>query len=173
MTLDADDLVPECARCAALCCVAFAFDRSDEFSHDKAGDEPCHHLGPGFSCTIHDRLAASGYGGCVRFDCHGAGQRVVQDLFGGADWRSNPGLKAPMMAAFRAMRRIHELVQLLLTADALTHDSNAEAERQALLAALDPDEGWTQESLAAFERGPLARQIQAFLRSLTTRADPV
>ncbi|MBU1176388.1 MAG: hypothetical protein KKH72_13370 [Alphaproteobacteria bacterium] len=162
-----EKLVPDCAHCAALCCVAFAFDRSADFGHDKAGDEPCRHLGAGFSCTIHDRLATSGYGGCVRFDCHGAGQRVVRELFGGADWKTDPDLKAPMMAAFRVMRRVHEMLHLLETAASLGLDERAGAGREALVAMLDPQAGWTADSLAAFDIAGAEERVALHLRALS------
>ncbi len=166
MTLSADRFVADCSRCAALCCVAFAFDRSEEFGHDKPADTACIHLERDHRCRIHADLAARGYGGCVRFDCLGAGQRVTQDVFGGGDWQARPELLAPMSAAFRAMRRIHQLLQLLDAAHALALAAATEAERRRLIDLLDPDEGWTQDRLAGFERGTLSDEVGAFLRAL-------
>ncbi len=157
---------PDCSNCAALCCVAFAFDRSEEFGHDKPADHPCHHLDGAYRCRIHDDLNAKGYSGCRAFDCLGAGQRVTQDLFGGGDWQREPALRAPMSAAFRTMRRLHELLQLLTTAKALHLDDATEAERCDLLDALDPEDGWTIETLAGFDAGPLAEKARGFLLSL-------
>src|ERR1700760_3571540 len=90
----------DCARCAALCCVAFAFERSEAFADDKAAAEPCVHLDTCGQCAIHARRAERGYGGCVGYDCHGAGQWVTQVLFAGRAWRDDLALLGPMSAAF-------------------------------------------------------------------------
>ena len=148
-----DRFAPDCDRCAALCCVALAFDRSDLFAFDKPAGEPCRHL-RGHACRIHDRLADEGFGGCVRYDCLGAGQLP------------------PMMEAFRAMRRVRDLAQLLEAARRLPLREADAARRDALSAALAPPEGWTSASLAAFERGPLPAEVAAFLRALRAAVRP-
>ena len=104
------ELRADCERCAALCCVATAFSASADFAIDKAAGQPCPNLRADFRCSIHDRLRPSGFGGCAAFDCLGAGQKVVDGTFGGRDWRSEPGLAAPMFAAFAVMRQLHELL---------------------------------------------------------------
>ncbi|WP_339950779.1 hypothetical protein [uncultured Albimonas sp.] len=166
-----DRFAPDCDRCAALCCVALAFDRSDLFAFDKPAGEPCRHL-RGHACRIHDRLADEGFGGCVRYDCLGAGQAVVQEVFAGASWRDDPALLPPMMEAFRAMRRVRDLAQLLEAARRLPLREADAARRDALSAALAPPEGWTSASLAAFERGPLPAEVAAFLRALRAAVRP-
>ena len=103
------ELRADCERCAALCCVAPAFSASADFAIDKAAGQPCPNLSADFRCSIHDRLRPSGFGGCATFDCLGAGQQVVRGTFGGRDWRSEPGLAAPMFAVFAVMRQLHEL----------------------------------------------------------------
>ncbi len=160
-----DPFAPDCARCAALCCVALAFDRSDLFAFDKPAGEPCRHLA-GHACTIHPRLEDEGFGGCVRYDCLGAGQAVVQEVFAGRSWRDEPALLAPMMDAFRALRRVRDLAQLLHAAARLPLPPETAARRAALVAALFPPEGWTAEALAAFGTGPLPAEIATFLRTL-------
>ena len=163
------DFTADCDRCAALCCLAFAFDRSEAFGHDKPANSACHYLDRGFRCTIHAGLASKGYAGCVHFDCHGAGQRVVQDLFGGRDWKKEPALLAPMAAAFRAMRRLHELMMMLRAAGELDLDAEAEALRLSLMESLDPDLGWTEQSLAEFDIDAADAAISGFLKSLAFR----
>lgn len=106
----------DCARCAALCCVATAFARSADFAIDKPAGRPCPNLDDGFGCRIHDRLRPAGFGGCAAFDCLGAGQQVVQVTFGGRDWRSEPGIAPSMFAAFAIMRQLHELLAYLAAA---------------------------------------------------------
>src|SRR5580698_9598172 len=107
------ELRADCARCAALCCVVFAFDRSKWFASGKPGGAPRAKLSVDHRCTIHDRLAERGFGGCAAYDCLGAGQRVVQELFSGRSWRDDVALLPAMTDSFRAMRLVHELLLLL------------------------------------------------------------
>lgn len=74
----------DCQRCAALCCVHLDYRESGDFGHDKPAGTPCHHLDDAHQCSIHGRLRASGYRGCVAFDCHGAGQRATTHADPGA-----------------------------------------------------------------------------------------
>lgn len=127
------EFAPDCEACVALCCMALSFDAGDSFAHDKAAGVGCHHL-RGFSCGIHRMLTDRGYGGCVRFDCLGAGQKVSA-LFDD-HWRDDPTLVVPMMAAFRQMREVQELRQMLVTAKGLDLPEDAEGEREIWLARL-------------------------------------
>ncbi|WP_307873056.1 pentapeptide repeat-containing protein [Paractinoplanes ovalisporus] len=89
--------------------MAPAFAKSSDFAINKPAGTPCRNLGDDFRCTIHDRLDSSGFHGCVVFDCFGAGQRLTQETFGGADWRQ-PGLAGPMFMTLPIMRQLHELM---------------------------------------------------------------
>jgi uncharacterized protein YjbI with pentapeptide repeats len=111
----------DCARCAALCCVAPAFSASADFALDKDAGTPCPHLGTDFRCGIHDRLRQQGFPGCTVYDCFGAGQQVTQVTFGGQDWRRTPEISTEMFAAFTVMRSLHELLWYLT--EALTLDA--------------------------------------------------
>lgn len=159
-------LTPDCTRCAALCCIALAFDRSDMFAYDKPAGEPCRNLTPDHRCAIHDDLEAKGFGGCVRFDCVGAGQRVTQELFGGRSWRDDPAIAEPMFDSFRAMREVHELLLLLHTAAGLELTPQQADALAAFQAALMPEADWSPASLAAFERSGFSGEVRAFLRTL-------
>jgi hypothetical protein len=165
-------LVPDCERCAALCCVAFAFDAGAEFAHEKESNEPCHNLCDNHLCKIHADLPARGYTGCVSFGCFGAGQHVVQGLFDGQDWRQDPAIFAPMMEAFRNMRMIHDLARMLETAAALNLPPAPEQQRQDYLQALFPDQGWDRQSLTCIAVDDIGQQIDRFLRSLRGLAPP-
>ncbi len=165
------DLTPDCKACAALCCVLLPFDAGEAFGFDKAGGEPCRHLA-GHACGIHAGLAAAGFGGCVRYDCLGAGQRVVQEVFAGKSWRDDASLLEPMDAAFRAMRRLHEDYALLISAARLPLLEGEEAERQRLLDLLNIGQKATAPGLAAFETGPLPRAVKAFIADLKARLRP-
>lgn len=135
----------DCGRCAALCCVALAFDRGALFGFDKAAGAPCAHLTGGGRCAIHRARARRGFGGCVGYDCLGAGQRVTQALFGGRSWLDESALLGPMSEAFVVVRRAHELLMLL---------------RQARDLPLSPDEG---ERLADLEASLVAAEDSAAL----------
>jgi hypothetical protein len=103
----------DCDQCAALCCMALAFDRSSRFAIDKPAGEACPHLAAAGGCAIHETRAARGFPGCIAFDCLGAGPRVTQDLFGGRHWADDPTLIAPMSHAFGVLLRAHEQLSLL------------------------------------------------------------
>ncbi|PIE06501.1 MAG: hypothetical protein CSA74_12180 [Rhodobacterales bacterium] len=162
---DLPDLSSDCASCAALCCLALAFDAGEDFAFGKPAGLPCPNLDRTLGCTIHESLEDKGFAGCTRYDCNGAGQRVVQELFGGKSWRTHPGLTAEMIAAFAAMRQVHDAIELLDTAGGLDLPAPLEAERQSLLRACLPAE-WTLTGLLAFaDSGPPAR-LRAFLPRL-------
>lgn len=167
----------DCARCAALCCVAFRFERSAQFAIDKAAGVPCPRLDACGACTIHARRAEEGFGGCAPYDCLGAGQRVVQATFGGARWLDDPALLTPMLRAFEVMRRLHELLALLATARqaALPDPCATEADRyEAMLQAIAEAAGCPEARRAA-DQADL--EVRAFLRSLQPwfrrRPDPL
>ena len=157
-------LTADCSRCAALCCLGLAMDKGEDFAIDKPAGLPCPNL-DGHLCRIHKTLEWEGFAGCVRYDCAGAGQRVVQDVFAGASWQTEPELARPMIDAFRAMRLIHDLMQLLMAAEALSLPDAEEERRYALLDTLERED-WTPETLAAFETGSIPGEVQSFIRSL-------
>jgi hypothetical protein len=115
-TASRPELRADCTRCFGLCCVAPAFVASAEFAISKPAGQPCPSLRGDFSCSIHDRLRACGFGGCAAYDCFGAGQKVAQDTFGGRDWRRTPEIAGPMFAAFGVLRQLHELLWYLCEA---------------------------------------------------------
>ncbi len=158
------DFTSDCKSCAALCCVALAFDKGEMFAFDKPAGVPCKHLN-GPLCGIHAKLESEGLKGCVRYQCDGAGQRVVQEVFSGQSWQDTPALLPPMLEAFAQMRQVHGLLLLLTSAKALPLPEAQLAELKTLTAQLSP-EVWTPESLVAFERSNLPKTARAFLRSL-------
>ncbi|MDQ6641852.1 MAG: pentapeptide repeat-containing protein [Actinomycetota bacterium] len=113
----------DCASCAGLCCVVPAFSKSSDFAIDKPARTPCPNLALDFGCSIHSELRDTGFAGCTVYDCFGAGQRVVQELFEGKDWRTSPDVTEPMLAAFEVVERLHELLWYL--ADALSRPATA------------------------------------------------
>lgn len=159
-------LSADCGQCAALCCAYHAFDRSEEFAIDKPAGVPCPNLTARGRCSIHASLKSSGFSGCASYDCLGAGQHVVQKLFGGRSWQAEPALKQPMFEAFRVMRQVHEMLQLVRTAAKLPLSEAQAVQRAELEEALWPAEGWTLARLQGFEAGPIPGQVRAFLRAL-------
>jgi hypothetical protein len=160
----------DCQRCAALCCVGLAFDRGALFAFDKPAGTPCPHLSGAARCTIHAQRALRGFAGCASYDCHGAGQRVTQELFQGRSWQDAPELLPGMLDAFRAMRQVHELLILLRAAARLPLLALERARLERLRAELAPVEGWSPRSLAELERGKLHDEAAEFLRSLASTA---
>ncbi|WP_147371896.1 hypothetical protein [Henriciella algicola] len=159
-------LEADCSQCAALCCVLLPFDKSEAFAFDKAGGEPCKHLDGCNACRIHEQLSERGFKGCVAFDCHGAGQRVVQEVFAGRSWRDDPTLMTRMGRAFHTMRRIHELLLLLREAARLPLSAAQKGEHAALVSALVPESDWTEESLEAFDIRTVEEEVRQFLTGL-------
>lgn len=163
-----DDFSADCTRCAAMCCMALAFDRGDSFAHDKPAGVGCHHLSK-MSCSVHANLTELGYSGCVAFDCLGAGQRITAlfaDDFNG-HWRDTPSLTSPMIDAFRAMRDVQELRHLLNAAATLPLPKSKERERQDWLSQLKSATG-NLELLNQVD----TRHIRLWLRGLAEVVTP-
>ncbi|MCA0873836.1 hypothetical protein LCL97_23640 [Seohaeicola saemankumensis] len=159
-------LTGDCARCDGLCCMALAFDAGPKFGCDKAAGVACDHLRADSRCTIHDRLRGAGFSGCVDYDCLGAGQVVCATVLPGVSWRVGAAEKRRVMEAFRALREVHRLIDLVRLAGGLPLDPAQEAARVELLAELVPEDGWSEAALAGFEGGPLPGRVGDFLRGL-------
>lgn len=108
-----ESLRADCSQCAGLCCVAPAFARSGDFAIDKPAGQACPNLAADFGCTIHPELRQRGFPGCAVFNCFGAGQQVVQVVFAGREWRTDPALATSMFAVFAVMRQLKELLWYL------------------------------------------------------------
>ena len=133
-------LVPEglradCGRCAGLCCVVPAFAVSADFALDKPARAPCPNLADDDACTIHAELRPRGFTGCTVYDCFGAGQRVVQEHFGGRSWH-DPAVREAMFATFEAVERLHELLWYLREARELELRGPGSTEVAGLTAAV-------------------------------------
>lgn len=136
----------DCARCQALCCVAWEFEASADFAESKPAGQACRNLDVRFRCRLHDTLDDAGYRGCTAYDCFGAGQRVVQETHAGQDWRGDPAVLAAMSRSFRVLEQLHELLLYLREAiaapgaRALRPRLQALAEHTQRLAASSPHE---------------------------------
>jgi len=156
----------DCAQCAALCCVALAFDRSSQFAFDKPAGEPCANLSAEGRCAIYAERAAKGFPGCQAYDCLGAGQAVTQGLFDGRSWRDDPALLRPMTDAFTVMRQAREALVLLRQAHRLPLPQPAARRLEAAEGDLDPAEGWTRADVASGRIERAVEAARALLRSL-------
>lgn len=113
------ELRADCSRCTGLCCVVHAFYSEQGFAFDKPAHSACRHLTLGNQCGIHAGLAARGFPGCVAFDCHGAGQRVTQEICGGKSWRTlDESAVRQMFAAYATFLTLHRLMAMLVLAEA-------------------------------------------------------
>ncbi len=162
------DLTDDCDSCAALCCVAYPFDKGDEFAIDKSVNAPCQNLDCNNRCTIHASLLQNGFSGCVAYSCAGAGQRVTQSIFKGQDWQTNPALRSEMTHCLRVLRPIHEALSLLREARQLPLPASLYAHGDRLTQALCPDD---DTSICAFEADDVQdalAEVPIFLQSLAT-----
>ncbi len=161
----ATELKADCARCAGLCCVAPAFAKSADFAIDKPAGRPCPNLGDDFGCTIHTELRERGFPGCVVFDCFGAGQRLVQETFGG-----RPDPRA--LALLPLMRGLHELMWYLTEALKLPEARRLRPELTAALEATERLAGWPAEELAGTDLDAYRRTVNPLLQRASEMARP-
>lgn len=83
---------------------------------------------------------------------------MTQELFGGADWRTDPTLLAPMSDALRVLAPAHEKANLLFLASKMDLPEDALEQCLALREAL---------LTATLEAAPaLCKQADALIRSL-------
>ncbi|MBX3484761.1 hypothetical protein [Phenylobacterium sp.] len=160
------DFRADCGRCAALCCVAFHFERSDQFGVDKAAGEPCPHLDDAGGCAIHGRRIDRGFRGCVGYDCLGAGPWVTQVLFGGRSWLQDGALLKGMVEAFLAAERGRRLLLMLREAGKLDLPPGERRRLGRLEAAVEA----AMADAAAL--ASLDAEAKLFLRSLRPYAAP-
>lgn len=166
------ELTADCARCAALCCVATAFAASSDFAIDKPAGRPCPNLAPDLRCSIHAGLRSRGFPGCAAYDCFGAGQRLTQRTCAGTDWRSSPADASRVFAAFAVVRDLHEMLWHLDAAravgpSAFRPELDEWAVRTSRLAGLGPDALATLDVAAHRDRvSALLRQVSEQTRAL-------
>ena len=163
---DVVSLKADCSQCQALCCVALAFDRSDMFAIDKQAGVACPNLATDYGCKIHAKLGQCGFVGCQKYDCLGAGQRIVNEVFSDIDWMNNASQLPVIMEAFAALRRVHELLELLLAARCLPLPDGDGAICTQLIADLSPASGWQPKTLKDFGDGDIAQRVDVFLKGL-------
>lgn len=140
--------------------MALAFDCSTLFAIDKPAGEPCPNLDSCGQCKVHDRRAELGFGGCIAFDCRGAGQRATDRFRAKGGWMQNPALIGPISRVFSDLLRVHEYLSLLEQVEAF---DLAQSERDTvaeLRLTLESEDASDAEIKAAQAR------IDIFLKSL-------
>jgi uncharacterized protein YjbI with pentapeptide repeats len=157
------ELTADCSRCAGLCCVAPAFAKSSDFAIDKPAGRPCPHLRSDFRCEIHEHLAERGFPGCAVFDCFGAGQHLVQETFGGADWRFRGSLAGQMFTLLPVMRQVHELAWYLTEAVKLVADHGLRSRLEAALEETERISAGTPEQLLALDLDAYRNRVNPLL----------
>jgi len=157
------DLVGDCSRCAALCCIALGFSRSADFAADKPAGTPCPQLAPDSSCTIHAVLPARGYRGCTVFDCFGAGQAVCERTFPDPAVRAQPGTRRRMFSTFTRTKQLHEMLWYLDEVQDRTYDREAAEHAYALAATITALVHRTADELSTVDVPTLHAQVRALL----------
>lgn len=133
--MDEAMLHADCTNCIGLCCVLLAFDRGPLFGSDKPPGVACRHLDAADRCAIHAEREARGFGGCVGYDCLGAGQAVTA-MFAGRSWRDSPEALREMYEAFVRIREANRR-QL----EELSRVRQGDGEAPAAVALSAPGEG--------------------------------
>ena len=157
------DLTSDCESCCGLCCVAPCFSASEDFALDKDAGVACPHLAGDFRCTLHERLEAEGFRGCVVYDCYGSGQKVTQITFEGQDWRRTPEIAESMFEVFMIMRQIHELLMYLTEALKLQAAQPLYGELRRRLDELEHISLESADALREFDVVPHKRDVDALL----------
>lgn len=158
-----DHLQTDCSKCAALCCVVLTFDKGKDFAFSKNPGEPCRNLS-GHKCSVHDTLSQDGLGGCVAYDCLGAGNRVVQEVFSGQTWQKEPRLTRVMMEAFSGMCEVHKRIDLLRAVETQLQNSQDLQTCQNFRASLE-ERRWSGPELNEFEV-ELGLEIDIFIHGI-------
>lgn len=159
-------LSADCARCTALCCAAFHFDRSDLFAFEKPAGKPCPNLDEIGLCRIYDRRLDEGFRGCVEYDCLGAGQRVTKAVSAERGWLGAPALQGSLIETFLATERAHRLILLLSEARKLDLSTEDRGRLDRLEAAVD------QAALQPVGVARLEREIRRYLETLRLYVPP-
>ncbi len=147
--LPADPLRADCTRCVALCCVATNFAKSADFAISKREGKACPNLDKTHQCSIHDGLRSKGFGGCVAFDCLGAGQRAT--TMASKDGALPDGNDRALHSLWRALLPLHELLWAL---------REGQRHARSTLKTEDPALAALQEEVARAAEAPLKADAQ-------------
>ncbi len=159
----------DCSACSGLCCVVPAFAASADFAISKPPRTPCPNLLADHRCGIHAELRGRGFVGCTVYDCFGAGQRVVQETFGGRSWRAGPEVAEPMFAVFETVRLLHELLWYLDAALARPEARELHPQLARLRAETDALAGADVPALLATDAAAQRERVNVLLREVAER----
>ncbi|HEX7491975.1 MAG TPA: pentapeptide repeat-containing protein [Candidatus Limnocylindrales bacterium] len=118
-------------------------------------------------------MRESGFAGCVAYDCFGAGQRVTQETFGGANWRRIPKITGQMFAVYFVVRQLHELLWYLTEALALPATRPLHAELRAAITETDDLARSGVEALSVLDPTIHRSSVNELLRRASTLARAV
>lgn len=149
-----EDLVADCQRCDAVCCVEMPFEASEDFAFGKEAGEPCRYLCGDGRCGVHAELVQRGMIGCATFDCYGAGPRTT----------ARAVREELRDEVFRALRGVHELLWLLTEAAKLCPPGALHGELAREVAALDAHAAAPVAALLALDVAAQREQVQPLLR---------
>lgn len=152
----------DCSRCCGLCCFVPAYLREQGFPFDKPAEKACRHLLRNGLCGIHARRVEMGFGACGSFECHGAGQWITQQLFGGAGWQDSPATAQAMARAWNHWLPRFESAALLEAALPLAGEQHAALLEARIDALLDA----TRDAMPHPDRRRLRQETLALIRTL-------
>lgn len=153
------DLTADCPRCVGLCCVVPGFSASADFAIDKPPGTPCPNLLPNHRCGIHDSLRERGFPGCTAYDCFGAGQHVTQAY-----------ASAERVAAFPAMRQLHEWLWYLGEALLLRSAAPLHAAIRTEVGSLEVMAGYEWSTLSQVDLDAHWPEVRSLLEKASARA---
>jgi uncharacterized protein YjbI with pentapeptide repeats len=140
------ELKIDCSNCCGICCIALYCSKAEGFPADKEAGTPCKNLMPDFRCRAHTKLPQLKLKGCMAFDCMGAGQKVTQNIFGGANWHTSPQYEEQMFQGFFKVYQLHQMLwylmdgKCILSAEPLTEEIVALIDENRRMTGLSPDE---------------------------------
>lgn len=104
----------DCNNCQSLCCVAPAFEKSEDFSISKEAEIPCKNISicEWYSCKIHDILDITWFNWCKKYSCFWAWE-IVSQVFEreNISWDKNPEHKDFIFETFNILKLTQELLK--------------------------------------------------------------
>lgn len=157
------ELKIECGMCSGLCCVALYFAKTDGFPSDKKAGEPCKNLCSDYTCRIHSQLEAKKMKGCLAYDCFGAGQKVVKEIYKGKSWKETPEKKEEIFQVFLNVTKLHQMKwylmdTLVLLGGEFSLEANSLIEENTKMTSCTPEE------LAIMDVEPYRTRVNQLLK---------
>lgn len=128
-----NELSIDCKNCCGLCCVGLYFSKLDGFPCNKKAGIPCSKLNNDFFCSIHSKLAIKKCTGCISYDCLGAGQKTIQNIYHGANWKDSPQIAEQMFLVFAIIYQLSQILWYLVEASSIIFAVNLREEIHKLI----------------------------------------